>query len=59
MKGIYSEGKNIKRYLKNKVRFSLGLVITYLMTGVVSFSNPIENNENKVLNSTETGVSIL
>ncbi|MGL5369075.1 MAG: hypothetical protein ACRDAG_12320 [Cetobacterium somerae] len=59
MKEIYSEGKNIKRYLKNKVRFSLGLVITYLMTGVVSFSNPIENNENKVLNSTETGFSIL
>lgn len=58
MRGIYSEGKNIKRYLKNKVRFTLGLVITYLMTGLVSFSNPIENNENKVLNSTETGFSI-
>lgn len=57
MKGIYSEGKNIKRYLKNKVRFTLGLVITYLMTGVVSFSNPIENNEDKVLNSNEIGFS--
>lgn len=57
MRGIYSEGKNIKRYLKNKVRFTLGLVITYLMIGVVSFSNPIENNENKVLNSNEIGFS--
>lgn len=55
MRGIYSEEKNLKRYLKNKVRFSLGLVITYLMTGGVSFSNPIESNENKILNSNEVG----
>ena len=37
---------SLKRFLKRKVKITLGLVVTFMITGAVSFGVNIENHEN-------------
>ena len=38
---------SLKRFLKRKVKITLGLVVTFLITGMVVFADPTVNVENK------------
>ncbi|MEG0817513.1 autotransporter domain-containing protein [Cetobacterium sp.] len=49
--------KNFKRWIKNRVGFTLGVLISFLITGGIGYSKEIVNNEEIVIGSYETALS--